>query len=129
MMTEKGSLNIGQKVSLLGVALFTCAIPSDSFAADEKPALCPYAEGQIIQPLSIREVYQSVNPDALKKGEFETTSAFEDRKEQSRKLSRFPFPVLSNMNSLYRNRYIQYDADKRVVFIDILVVRLIKLRS
>lgn len=118
MKRLKGWKAYGRKFGALGLVFAVCTNPVQSFAADGKPAFCPYAAGQIIEPLSVKDVYTRVNPDDLKKDEFETTLAFENRKEESRKLSQFPIPVLAAPSRTYRNLYIQYDADQEVTFIN-----------
>lgn len=107
-------LNFG----ILALALAFAIYPMRSVAEDQLPAPCPYAEGQVIEPLSMVEAYSGVNPETLRKGEFETTSEFEDRREGARKLSRFPFPVLANVSSLQRTQHIRYDADQRITYIN-----------
>ncbi len=88
----------------------TLLLYASAYAQPDKTIrYCAYTEGQVIEPKTISYVWNNVNPNNLEKGEFETTFDFNKRVDESKKLSRFPFPIKVQDIS----HHLKYDADRQ----------------
>ena len=104
----------GKKVMLRKIPLTflgTFFIFTPAYAQQDKATkFCAYNVGQVIEPKPLGYVWNNVNPESLEKGEFETSFDFNKRVEDSKKLSRFPFPIKAEVKPYQ----FEYDADKQV---------------